>query len=133
MDEKKRHFVIDESSIGFVGGNYNTDKGGMPLSAARRAAKILFRISRNEKHNQKWKKFQSSATVIKFTIRETTRGSEKHVYQYEAIIRDLKENEIKTIKRNDIEYPVTTKIVVKAAKYTAIEAKPCPSPSSSKN
>ncbi len=115
---KDRHFVVDESSIGCIGGNYNTDKGGMPLSAARRAANILFRVARNKKKIPKWKKFESSTELIRFTIRETTRGSNKNVYQYEAIIHNLKGDDIKIIKRNNVEYKVTTRIVVKASKYT---------------
>lgn len=117
VEENKRHFKIDESSIGFTGGNYNTDKSCMPLSAAKRAAKILFRIARNEKHNPKWKPFESSSTTIKFTIKETTRKSKKDVYQYEAIIKQLSKDEIKVVKRGDVEYTVTTEIVVRAAKY----------------
>jgi hypothetical protein len=113
-----RTFKITESEIGYVGGSYKTNKTGMPLSAASRAASVLFRLARNEKGNSKWKKFESSKSVLKFTIRETTRGSDKSEYQYEAQIKNLHGDDIKTIKRGKVEYTVDKKITTRAASYT---------------
>jgi hypothetical protein len=118
---EKRTFKLVESEIGYVGGSYKTNKSGTPLSAASRAASVLFRMARNETGNSKWKKFESSKSLLKFTIRETTRGSEKKEYQYEAKIKDLRGADIKTIKRGDVEYTVDKKIVVRAAHFSPIK------------
>ena len=114
----KRNFVITSSSIGFKGGKYSANKSGTPLSAAHRAARIIFRMAKNEKGKAAWKKFESDDKLVKFTIRETTRGSEKNEYQYEAKIKDLAHP--KTVKRAGVEYQVTTELVVRAAKYTPL-------------
>jgi len=113
-----RTFKIVESENGYVGGSYKTNKTGMPLSAASRAASVLFRFARNEKSNPALKKFESSKDILKFTIRETTRGSDKNEYQYEAKIKMLHGDDVKVIKRGKIEYTVDKKIVTRAATYT---------------
>jgi hypothetical protein len=117
----KRNFTITESTIGYEGGKYSTNKSGTPLSAAQRAASKLFQMAQNKKGKAAWKKFESSNDLIKFTIRETTRGSDKEVRQYEAKIKKLPESEIKTVKRGDVEYTVTHKIVCRSAHYTPIK------------
>jgi hypothetical protein len=114
---KERTFKIVESEIGFTGGKYKTDKTDSPLSAARRAASVLFRMARNEKSKSEWKKFESSKNLIKFTIRESTQGSNKDEFQYEAKIRKLHGDEIKIIKKGDIEFKVEYQIVVRAAHF----------------
>lgn len=116
----KRHFTITESTVGYEGGKYSANKSGSPLSAASRAASILFRMAQNKSGKAAWKKFESNKDLVKFTIRETTRGSDKTEYQYEAKVKQLKGSEIKTIKRGSVEYEVTQKIVVRSAHYTPI-------------
>lgn len=113
----QRTFKITDSEIGYSGGTYKTNKSGTPLSAAQRAASVLFRLARNEKQNPKHKKYEFSKDVIKFTIRETTRGSDKGEYQYEAKIHKLRGDEVKTIKRGKAEYKVEYKIVTRASHY----------------
>lgn len=117
----KRTFTVTDSSIGFSGGSYKPNKTGHPLSAAHRAARVLFRMARNEKQNPKWKKFETSAVLLKFTIRETTRGSDKQEYQYEAKIKQLRGDDVKVVKRGDVEYTIRTEIVCRAARYTPIK------------
>lgn len=117
----KRNFTITDSSIGYKGGKYSANKTNMPLSAAHRAARILFRVAQNKSGKKDWKQYESENDLIKFTIRETTRGSDKNEYQYEAKIIDLKKDEIKKVKRGDVEYEVTNRIVCRSAKYTPIK------------
>lgn len=112
-----RSFKITDSEIGYVGGTYKANKSGTPLSAAHRAASVLFRLARNEKGKDAWKKYESDRTLLKFTIRETTRGSNKDEYQYEAKIHKLHGDDIKTIKRGKVEYTVEYRIVVRAGHY----------------
>ena len=115
--KSSRAFKIADSEIGYSGGTYKTNKSGTPLSAAQRAASMLFRMARNEKSNPKWKKYQTSKDMIKFTIRETTRGSAKSEYQYEAKIHKLRGDEVKTVKRGGVEYQVEYKIMTRASHY----------------
>lgn len=116
--QPKRTFKIVESEIGYVGGSYKTNKSGSPLSAATRAASVLFRLARNEKGESKYKKFESDKKLIKFTIRETTRGSEKKDYQYEAKIKELHGADIKVVKRGKVEYTIKHQIAVRASHFT---------------
>lgn len=113
----QRTFKIADSEIGYKGGNYKTNKTGAPLSAAKRAASMLFRMARNEQNKPAWRKFKSEKNLIKFTIRETTRGSNKEEYQYEAKIHKLRADDVKVIKRGDIEYKVEYEIVTRAGHY----------------
>ena len=117
-DKVKRTFKIVGSEIGYIGGSYKTNKSGSPLSAAQRAASVLFRLARNEKGDSKYKKFEFSKNMIKFTIKETTRGSEKKDYQYEAKIKELHGSDIKTVKRGNVEYTVNHIIAVRSAHFT---------------
>ena len=114
----KRNFKITESSIGYVGGKYTTNKSGSPLSAAQRAASVLFRMAHNKDSKAAWKKFENEGSIIKFTIRETTNGFEKKDFQYEAKAQKLRGDAVKVVKRGDVEYEVTQKITVRAAHYT---------------
>lgn len=113
-----RKFKITHSDGGYEGGNYSSNKSGTPLSAAQRAASTLFMMARNEKGKPAWKKYESDSVLIKFTIRETTRGSEKKDYQYEAKIHHLPASQQKTVKRGDMEYTIRYKIVTRASHYT---------------
>lgn len=115
-----RKFKITHSSLGYEGGNYSTNKSGIPLSAAQRVASTLFMMARNDKAKAAWKKYETKDELIKFTIRETTRGSDKDEYQYEAKIHHLPVSQQKTVKRGDVEYKVQYKIVTRASRYTKI-------------
>jgi hypothetical protein len=115
MSEVKiRSFKIAGSDIGFEGGRYKTDKSGTPISAARKAASVLFRMIENKNHEKKFNKYHAFAhhKGIKFIISETTRGSNHESYYYEAVSTPLKTP--KVIKRGDVEITVTRKIEVKA-------------------
>lgn len=113
----QRTFKITDSENGYSGGTYKTNKTGTPLSAAQRAASVLFRMARNDKNKPAWKKYEFSKDLIKFTIRETTRGSDKAEYQYEAKIQKLRSDEVKTIKRGSAEYSVEYRMVTRAVHY----------------
>jgi hypothetical protein len=114
VEENKRNFTVAGSDIGFEGGVYKTNKSGTPLSAARKAAAVIFRMIENKNKNPKFNKYHSFAhhKGIKFIIRETTRGSAKESYYYEAVAHPLKTP--KVIKRGDEEIVVTKTIEVKA-------------------
>jgi hypothetical protein len=114
---KERTFKIVDSEIGYTGGKYRPDKSNSPLSAAHRAASVLFRMARNDKSKPEWKKFESSKNLLKFTIRESTQGSDKDEFQYVAKIRKLHGDEIKIIKKGDTEIKIEHQIVVRAAHF----------------
>uniref|UniRef100_A0A6C0BE41 Uncharacterized protein n=1 Tax=viral metagenome TaxID=1070528 RepID=A0A6C0BE41_9ZZZZ len=108
-----RHFTIVGSDIGFEGGRYGTDKSGFPKSAAKRAASVLFLMIENKKNKPEWRKYSKyqSHKSIKFIIAETTRGSNKDSFYYEAISVALKNPVTLNIGGEEITY--TRKIVVK--------------------
>lgn len=113
-ENKVRFFTIAGSDIGFSGGRYRTDKSGTPVSAARKAASILFRMIENKNNDPKFNKYHTFAhhKGIKFIIREQTQGSNKDTYYYEAVTHPLKHP--KVIKLNGVEITVTKTIEVKA-------------------
>lgn len=113
----QRTFKITDSEIGYSGGTYKTNKTGTPLSAAHRGASMLFRMARNDKNKPEWRKYKSDKKLIKFTIRETTRGSDKAEYQYEAKIHKLRASDVKIVKRGDVEYKVEYEIITRAGHY----------------
>jgi CxxC motif-containing protein (DUF1111 family) len=123
-----RSFTIQGSDIGFSGGSYKVKhgkdgKGGAPSSAAKKAASALFRVVRNAVKYQKdpkgnarfaklakfakWSKEKS----IKFLLRETTRGSGKESFYYEATVVELKDPI--TVNRNGVEVVIKHKVSVK--------------------
>jgi oxalate decarboxylase/phosphoglucose isomerase-like protein (cupin superfamily) len=110
MVDAKRKFTIQGSDLGFEGGRY---KGTDPILAARKAAKQLFRMIENKKKNPEWHKYEQFAKhkVLKFIIREVTRGSKKDTYFYEAVVIPLPEP--KVIKRDGVEITVTKMVKVK--------------------
>ena len=112
--EKKRYFTIAGSDIGFEGGRYKTDKSGSPISAARKAASVLFRMIENKQKNPKYNKYHAFAHYkgIKFIIREQTQNSSKESFYYEAVSHPLKEPRV--IVRGGEEITVTRTIEVKA-------------------
>ena len=84
-------YTIEKSESGFVGGRYNSKT---PSGAAKKAATRLFR-STNKKS-------------LKFTIRQTTQGSDKKLYKYEAKRIKLNKPVIVTIKGKEIKYEYKT-------------------------
>lgn len=111
MSETKRTFTIQGSDLGFEGGRY---KGVSPMAAGRKAAKQLFRMIENKDSKADWKKYARFAhfKVIKFIIRESTRGSAKDTFFYEATVTPLKTPRV--IERNGVQITVTKQINVKA-------------------
>jgi hypothetical protein len=115
-----RSFKVVDSSIGFKGGRYSPNKSGSPQSAAHHAAKVLFRMAQNKTKNPKWKKYETTKNLVKFTIRESTSGSDKSEYQYESKIHNLPADKQKTIVRNGIEFKITQEIITRSAHFTPI-------------
>jgi hypothetical protein len=109
-EEVNRTFTIQGSDLNFEGGRYT---GKTPVQAAKKAAKQLFRMLKNKDNKPEWKKYQKfSYDKLKFIVRETTRGSDKSTYDYVATSEKLAKPLV--IKRGDIEFTVTRKIIVKA-------------------
>jgi len=110
MAEPKRTFTIQGSDLGFEGGRY---KGTDPILAARKAAKQLFRMVENKKKNPAWHKYAqfSHNKLLKFILREVSRGSKKETYYYEATVIPLPEP--KVIRRNGVDITVTRTIKVR--------------------
>ena len=79
MVEKTRHFTIQGSDIGFSGGHFKSDS---PYKAAKKAARSLFTALEKD---SKYARYKSNKSV-KFLLRETTQGSEKKSYYYDASV-----------------------------------------------
>jgi hypothetical protein len=69
-------YTIESSNIGHDGGRYISKT---PLAAAKKVATQLYKLIKTE---SKYKKY--SGKSITFTIRKTTSGSNKKVYEYTA-------------------------------------------------
>lgn len=93
----ERTFTVQASDIGGQGGHY---KSSTPRAAAQKAARLLFKESKK------------SVKTTKFILRETTRGSAKKEFFYEAILEILDEPLV--IHRNGVDIKITKKIHVKA-------------------
>lgn len=90
-----RYFTIVHSEHGKEGGRYS---GLSPAVAAKHAAKQLLN--------------HSTKTQIRFTIRETTRGSEKAEFTYIGTKEKLDKPIV--IQRGDMEITVKHSITVKS-------------------
>lgn len=126
MNKEKsvRRFTIAGSDVGYSGGSYKTS--GSPLHAAQKAARMLFRVVRlgashvkNPKEHPAHAKYAKYASFekqkkIKFLVRETTKGSNKESFYYEATIKALDKPVIVT--RSGVEYKIETKVEVKSCK-----------------
>jgi len=109
MSSGKRHFVVAASEVGFNGGLY---KSKSPISAAKKAAKVLLRMIENKDHNPEWHKFDHfKGKTVKFILRESTQGSAKKSYFYEASLVHLKEPKI--IQRDGKDIAITKQVIVK--------------------
>lgn len=86
-------YTVEKSETGFTGGRY---KSKTPSGAAKKAASRIFK-STNKK-------------TITLTIRETTQGSDKNLYKYEAKRVKLAKPVIIKIKGNEIKYEYKTEV-----------------------
>ena len=86
-------YTVENSETGFSGGRY---KSKTPSGAAKKAASRIFK-STNKK-------------IITLTIRETTQGSDKKLYKYEAKRIKLAKPIIIKIKGNEIKYEYKTEV-----------------------
>lgn len=119
----ERHFTIEQSDIGFVGGYY---KGSSPVSAGRKAGHMLFKVAKygklyKEDSNKyaryaKYEKFAGFASKqkLRFVVRETTADSKKKSFTYEVSQEKLKDPII--VKRGDVEIKIERKFAIKACK-----------------
>lgn len=114
-ENKSKTFKIAGSDIDFMGGLYHPNKTGSPGSAAKKAAKSLFRMIENKKGSADWKKFErfKDHKTIKFILRETTQGSDKKSKYYEAKVVHLPASQHKTVVLNGVEIVYTKKLLVK--------------------
>jgi hypothetical protein len=96
-DNSKRTFSIEGSSIGFRGGRY---VGLTPVQAAKKAGKALFTRIDNNAHFRRYKK----AKVVKFMLRETTKGSVHDEYFYQVKRVEKKEPVVAKINGVDVVY-----------------------------
>jgi hypothetical protein len=87
-----RTFTIASSCINVEGGRY---KSATPVSAAKKAASKLFKKA---KDSSKYK----SIRRITFSIRETTSGSDKNVYEYKANRVKLDKPVVRVINGSEI-------------------------------
>lgn len=78
-----RHFTVSSSSLGpnFEGGSYKLNKKSKsgPKSVAVKAARRMFNVEGGAKASQ----------TVRFTLRETTKGSAKEMREYEARLQKL--------------------------------------------
>lgn len=81
----ERFFTIEKSEAGVKGGRFKADT---PAAAAKKAARKLLK-------NRKCKR------VMKFVLRETTRGSDGALYEYKGKKQKLDKPVV--IKRGDLE------------------------------
>lgn len=93
-----RTFKIDESNISVSGGRYVSDS---PYAAAMKAASKLFLKAKDKKENKK---------KIIFSLRETTRGSNKEVFKYEATQVKYDKPIIRNINGVEIVYKFKTNV-----------------------
>jgi hypothetical protein len=98
-----RTFTVQGSEFEITGGKY---VAASPTVAARRAGSSLFRKVKKEGTSR-----QKEADTVKFILRETTRGSDKKTYFYEAVRTKLATP--KVIKRGGEEITVSHTITVR--------------------
>lgn len=93
----ERSFTVEKTAI--KDGEGGRFIGKIPSQAARKAGRSLLKMSPKKKQ-------------VRFTLRETTQGSEKKEYTY--IATKTKLDKPKVIKRGDIEITVKHEYLVKA-------------------
>jgi hypothetical protein len=90
-------YTIEKSESGFTGGRYNSKTPG---GAAKKAATRLFK--------------NTNKKILNLTIRQTTQGSNKKLYKYEAKRIKLDKPIIIIIKGKEVKYKYKT--IVKSLK-----------------
>ena len=98
----KRTFTVESSNVQESGGRYTSKN---PLSAAKKAASQLFKKAAKTKHKTK--------KQITLSLRETTVGSDKTVYEYVAKRIKLKTPKVIEIKGVKIVYKYTIDVKAK--------------------
>jgi len=93
----ERTFTVQGSEFGVTGGVY---RSASPMAAGKKASRILFRSAK------------AGTKSIKFILRETTRGSEKKAYFYEAFMNYLKEPKVIEYK-NGLKITITKEVKIK--------------------
>lgn len=118
-----RHFVIEQSDIGFAGGLY---KSSVPYNAGKKAARALFTMIKHgvayqedTTKNARYSKHSAYAQFasrkkIKFVIRETNTDK---LFAYEGTMTKLKEP--KVISRNGVNITIEKEIKIKACTLQA--------------
>jgi hypothetical protein len=101
---EKRSFTIIESDVVELGGRYLATT---PIAAARKASRQIFK--------------KTAHNLIRFVLKETTRGGDKKQFSYVANRELMKEPKI--IRRGDREIKYTVTYTVKACLGTKEEAK----------
>lgn len=91
----KRSFTIIESDVAELGGRY---VASTPIAAARKASRQIFK--------------KTAQNLIRFVLKETTRGATKKQFSYVANRELMKEPKI--IRRGDREIKYTVAYTVKA-------------------
>ena len=117
MPSAERTFTVQGSELAVTGGTY---RSSTPMAAGKKAGRQLFKAAR------------AGTKSIKFILRETTRGSEKKAYFYEAFINYLKEP--KVITRNGVEIKITKEMKLKTCQehqMHTVARSNTPSPASS--
>jgi len=103
-------YTIESSNINCTGGRY---KSNSPMSAGRKAASKLFKKAHK---NAKYK----SLKKITFCIRETTKGSERKFFDYQATRIKLAKPLVRVI--NGVEIINRYKTIVKAVVHKKASA-----------
>jgi len=101
---EKRSFTIVESDVAELGGRYVASS---PIAAARKASRQIFK--------------KTAQNLIRFVLKETTRGATKKQFSYVANRELMKEPKI--IRRGDREIKYTVAYTVKACIGTKDESK----------
>lgn len=122
-EKVERKFTIQGSDIGLTGGKYVAPS---PSAAGKKAARRLFQVinfavlyHQDKKQYAKYAKYSKflkfkGVKVVKFLLRETTRGSDKNTYTYEGLKSDLTKPIV--FKRAGVEVTVNHKIDIKTCK-----------------
>jgi hypothetical protein len=107
MPEEKiqRSFKLVDSDVHTNKGKYgryiDTAKRA-PMSAARSAARIIFQKIDNVQKNPEWNKYSkfSHLKKIKIVLEETTRGSERRLFNFNIWREKMAKPIVKTINGN---------------------------------
>jgi hypothetical protein len=101
-----RYFTIEKATISIPKGRYKATK---PINAAKKIAGKLFLLTNDPK--------------ISFSIRETTKNSQKKIYHYEATKTFYYDDKLFEIldRLSDANYADKQKIIISAKEFTALK------------